>query len=138
MMPVILTCIVGKQLGNDPAENHWDLRDSAAVLLRKICNTYKSSYGTIKPRVIKTLIRALLDPSKPLTTHYGAVVGLSALGHETVKLMVLPQIKSYGEMLEPMMKNENPAISKEANKIYQALLVRKFTFPRDINNTNLL
>jgi transcription initiation factor TFIID subunit 6 len=128
MMPVILTCVVGKQLCEDPSENHWYLRDKSALLLRKICSNYRTSYGTIKPRVIKTLLRAFLDPSKPLTTHYGAVVGLAALGHETLKLMVLPHIKSYGEMLDPIMKSQDQIASNEANRIYQALLVRLLNF----------
>lgn len=124
-MPILLTCIVGKQLCNEPSENHWSLRDASAQMLRKICKTFKSSYGTIRPRVTKTLLRAFLDPSKPLTSHYGAIVGLAALGHETIKLMVIPHIKSYGAMLEPMLKHEDPLIANEATRCYSVLLARR-------------
>jgi transcription initiation factor TFIID subunit 6 len=123
MMPVILTCLVGKRLSASPTEDHWSLRDFAAKLIEQICMNYKNSYTTIQPRVTKTLLRALLDPSKPLVTHYGAIQGLSALGYQVVKHMLIPQVKNYGEILEPFLKSDIEMIKFEASKCYQALLV---------------
>lgn len=40
---------------------------------------FGGAYQNLQPRVTKTLLHAFLDPKKPLTTHYGAIVGLSKL-----------------------------------------------------------
>ncbi len=77
LMPCILTCLVGKRLCGTPTEDHWTLRNFAAYLISTICKRYGNNYSTLQPRITKTLVRALLDPGKPLTTHYGAIVGIS-------------------------------------------------------------
>jgi transcription initiation factor TFIID subunit 6 len=51
--------------------DHWAVRDEAAALVGFICATFRDPYYNITPRVSRTLLKAFLDPSKPLTTHYG-------------------------------------------------------------------
>ena len=46
-------------------------------------------------------MRALLDPARPLPTHYGAIVGLAALGARVVKLLLLPNVPAYLALLLP-------------------------------------
>jgi hypothetical protein len=90
LMPAVMTCIVGKQLCKSSLENHWALRDRASRLLTLICQRYSSPYSSLQQRVTATLMHAFLDAAKPLTTNYGAVVGLSALGAQTMKQLVVP------------------------------------------------
>ena len=47
-------------------------------------------YSTLQQRITTTLMHAFMDATKPLTTNYGAVVGLSALGLPTVRQLVVP------------------------------------------------
>ncbi|KAK3831106.1 MAG: transcription initiation factor TFIID subunit 6 [Linnemannia gamsii] len=100
LMPTILTCVVGKRLGESPQEDHWALRSTATDILLLICNKYGSSYHTLQPRVTRTLLRAFLDPEKPLTTHYGAILGLTRMGNEVFKTLVVPNLKTYSTILE--------------------------------------
>jgi transcription initiation factor TFIID subunit 6 len=95
LMPAILTCIVGKRLCTEPTENHWKLRDYAASLAALACSKFGSAYITLQPRITKTLISAFINPSRPMTTHYGAVVGLAALGPHTIHTLLLPNLKAY-------------------------------------------
>ncbi|KAF9984663.1 hypothetical protein BGZ75_003759 [Mortierella antarctica] len=101
LMPAILTCIVGKRLGETPQEDHWSLRSTATDILLLICRRYGTSYHTLQPRITRTLLRAFLDPEKALTTHYGAILGLSRLGNEVFKTLVLPNLKTYSTVIEP-------------------------------------
>ncbi|KAF9904163.1 hypothetical protein BX616_001384 [Lobosporangium transversale] len=102
LMPTILTCVVGKRLGESPAqEDHWSLRSTATDIIILICNKYGNSYHTLQPRVTRTLLRAFLDPEKPLTTHYGAILGLSRMGNEVFKTLVVPNLKTYSSVIEP-------------------------------------
>lgn len=45
--------------------------------------------ATLQQRITNTLLHALLDAAKPLTTHYGAVVGLMALGPQVFPYLCL-------------------------------------------------
>eukprot|EP00128_Syssomonas_multiformis_P004019 Colp12_sorted_trinity150504_noHs@4008 len=99
MLPAVLTCIVGKQLCARSSEDHWALRDLSSSIVATICARYGKDYTNLQSRVTKTLIRALLDPKKPLTTHYGAIRALSALGPEVVSVLIVPNIKTYWEHL---------------------------------------
>ena len=45
--------------------------------------------------VRRTLLDALYDSSKPLTTHYGALIGLSMLGPIAVHSLLMPSLPSY-------------------------------------------
>ncbi|KAH3756831.1 transcription initiation factor TFIID complex 60 kDa subunit [Pelomyxa schiedti] len=121
-MPAILTCIVGKKLCESPHENHWGLRDYASSLVALVCRRYGNTYPTIQPRMAKALLRAFLDRGKPLPTHYGAVVGISALGSSAVQLLLIPHIADYTRALESDLNNPDAIISQEAKKVKEALI----------------
>jgi len=100
-MPVLLTCLLGKRLCVYASEDHWRLRDFAAQIIARICERYGTAYSSMQPRITRTLIRAFLDPLKPLTTHYGAVVGLAALGPTVLETLLMPHLLFYTEALRP-------------------------------------
>ncbi|KAJ1475966.1 hypothetical protein T484DRAFT_1966945 [Baffinella frigidus] len=100
LMPAVMTCMVGKKLCKSALQAHWALRDRAAQLLTLIVTRYASSYATLQQRITNTLLHALLDAAKPLTTHYGAVVGLMALGPQTSNQLVVPNALAYLEALD--------------------------------------
>ncbi|KAF9582783.1 hypothetical protein BGW38_010763 [Lunasporangiospora selenospora] len=107
LMPTILTCVVGKRLGETPFENHWSLRSTATDIIVLICQKYGASYHTLQPRVIRTLLRAFLDPEKPLTTHYGAILALSRMGDQVFKTLVVPNLKTYSRVIEPELSSSD-------------------------------
>lgn len=117
-MPPLLTCLVGMRLCEKPNEDHWRLRDFAASLLSIVCKKYGASYHTLQPRIVKTLLMAFLDTQKPLTTHYGAIAGLIALGENTVQLTLLEPSKNsnlvaYTKLLELELKTATDPIKKQ-------------------------
>jgi len=122
LMPPILTCLVGRRLCEDPSEDHWELRDYSASLVAFICQRFGKAYANLQPRITKTLINAFLDLQRPLTTHYGAIVGLSSLGHYVTQLLILPNLRSYLKFLEPELNSSNSIRRIEAKKCYGALL----------------
>lgn len=94
-MPPLLTCMVAKRIGAHPAEDHWTVRAMAADVVAAAVSKFGLKYPNLQSRITTTLLKALLDPSKPLTTHYGAIVGLSALGGTVVREILLPHCKAY-------------------------------------------
>uniref|UniRef100_A0A6B2L140 TBP-associated factor 6 n=1 Tax=Arcella intermedia TaxID=1963864 RepID=A0A6B2L140_9EUKA len=123
LMPSIFTCLVGKRLCEDGSADHWGLRDYASKLIALICNKFGKSYKDLQPRTTKTLVQTFLDPTKPLTSHYGAIVGLSALGPHCVQLLLIPNIAAYIKLLEPKLNQDSDVVlHNEATKCYSAVL----------------
>jgi len=109
VMPAVLTCVVGRRLCGSPVEDHWRLRHQAAHLVVQLLGRFGGKYKELQPRVTQTLLGALRDASKPLTTHYGAVVGLQMLGPLVVHCLLLPAMPAYLEQLAKALANETPA-----------------------------
>jgi len=96
--------------GNEGARegDHCALRERAAETMALVCSKFGEQYPTIQPRITRTLVKALLDPAKPLATHYGAVVGLAALGPRVTRLLILPHLRQVLETLEPELAEGEP------------------------------
>lgn len=125
LMPSVITCLVAKRLGNRYTDNHWELRNFTANLVSSICKRFGHVYHNLQPRLIRTLLHAFLDPTKALPQHYGAIQGLAALGPNVVRLLILPNLDSYMQLLEPEMileKQKNEIKRHEAWRVYGALL----------------
>tara|TARA_B110000977_G_scaffold136659_2_gene173572 strand:- start:6011 stop:7738 length:1728 start_codon:yes stop_codon:yes gene_type:complete len=126
LMPSVMTCMVAKKIGglgedagsSVASADHWSLREQAAETISLVCRLFGERYPTIQPRITRTLLKALLDDTKPLATHFGAICGLSALGPRVTRLLILPHLKQYLAQLEPKMTQDKkkPADAKEAEK----------------------
>ena len=68
--------MLGTQLCENPADDHWALRKYAAKLVAQICERYSEKYANIQARVSKTYHKAIIDPVCPFSTQYGALHGL--------------------------------------------------------------
>ncbi|CAO2183838.1 unnamed protein product [Urochloa humidicola] len=125
LMPLMITCIVAKRLGHRLSDNHWEFRDFSANLVALVCRRFGHVYHNLQNRLTKTLIHAFLDPQKSLTQHYGAVQGISSLGPSAIRLLLLPNLVTYMQLLEPELqleKQKNEMKRKEAWRVYGALL----------------
>ncbi|KAJ3186207.1 hypothetical protein HDU85_007647 [Gaertneriomyces sp. JEL0708] len=107
LIPSILTCIVHKSVGvqTSPTSTftHFDLRELSAALIAHILHRYSSSYTTLHPRITKTLLRAFIDSSKSLPTLFGALVGLAAIGRQTVQVILLPNLPAFEKRVTEAM-----------------------------------
>lgn len=105
LMPCVLTLLLAKRIGpvvKESTENYQEtlrnqlaVREFAAILLEHIIKVHGSSYSTLRPRVTRTLLRALLDSTKPVGTQYGALLGLKNFGNEVLKLVLVGNLKIW-------------------------------------------
>lgn len=123
LLPAIITCLVGKRLCSKPNQNHWALRDYSASIIRRICARFGPSYTSLQGRITRTLVDALDAPKRPLTTHYGAIVGLASLGPIVVDDMLSPRLEEYSRKVLAVLDNptQKPIRRMEAGKVYGAL-----------------
>ncbi|ORX55696.1 DUF1546-domain-containing protein [Hesseltinella vesiculosa] len=124
LIPSILTCLVAKSICEHPLEqDHWHVRDRAAKLIAHISSQYGKVYHTLQPRITKTLLRAFLDPAKPLTTQYGSIKGLNALGPDVTRTLMVPNIKFYADnCLQHAVNSQHPLTQNGAAKCKEALV----------------
>ena len=87
----------GAQLSASPDEDHWTLRNQAAVLLADICLKYADDSEGLLPRMVRTLQKNLLGPGTTLPMNYGAIVAISCLGAPSINhLFLQPAAQSSG------------------------------------------
>ncbi|KNE68692.1 hypothetical protein AMAG_19777, partial [Allomyces macrogynus ATCC 38327] len=104
LIPLLLTTIVGRHLGSgDPAEDHWALRRTAARLLAGVLAQHQSAYPLMTTRVQKTLLTALVDDSKAVTSKYGAVVALALLGTHSARMLVTEAPRYEAGIFAPVL-----------------------------------
>ncbi|KAF1813939.1 transcription initiation factor TFIID subunit D5 [Eremomyces bilateralis CBS 781.70] len=121
----VLTCLVGKHLGNPSADPtplaHLELRDLACSLLTQIAKKYSKSSQQLKPRLARSCLKKFLDPHKPLGTHYGAIVGLQGLtGPDGVRALIIPNLKLYDSVLKESLADD--AKKSEAEAVIRVIL----------------
>ncbi|PWA80065.1 TBP-ASSOCIATED FACTOR 6B [Artemisia annua] len=125
LMPSVMTCLVAKSLGNKFTDNHWQLRNFTANLVALICKKFGYMYHNLQLRVTRTLLHTFLDPAKAFPQHYGAIKGITALGINVVRMLLLPNLDAYLQFIEPEMqleKQKNENRRHEAWRVHGALM----------------
>ncbi|GAQ78809.1 Transcription initiation factor TFIID subunit [Klebsormidium nitens] len=127
LIPSVVTCLVARRLGGRKnGYRHWDLRDFSATIVATICHRYGHSYSNIQPRLTKTLVNSFLNPKQTYPQHYGSIKGLVALGNRVVRLLVLPNLATYLELLREDLdpqKQKDEVRRYEAQRVYGLLQV---------------
>ncbi|OWK17483.1 TAF6L [Cervus elaphus hippelaphus] len=77
-------------------------------------------------RILLSLQKVLADPVRPLCSHYGAVVGLHALGWKAVERVLYPHLSTYWTNLQAVLDDysvSNAQVKADGHKVYGAILV---------------
>ncbi|XP_010868711.1 transcription initiation factor TFIID subunit 6 [Esox lucius] len=110
LIPAVVTCIVSKQLCLRPdVDNHWALRDFAARLMAQSCKTFSTTTNNIQSRITKTFTKSWLDEKTQWTTRYGCIAGLSELGPDVIKTLIIPRLTIEGARIKAVI--EGPVVS---------------------------
>ncbi|KAI9760505.1 MAG: cytochrome b subunit of succinate dehydrogenase, Sdh3p [Chaenotheca gracillima] len=110
VVPPVLTCVIGRHLGDASAPNaHYALRDLASSLISTICKKYAKSSRTLKPRLARTFLKGFLDPDKSLVVHYGSILGIQAVGGvDAIRVLLLPNLKVYEDVIREDLSDDGP------------------------------
>uniref|UniRef100_A0A8C8E0S2 TAF6-like RNA polymerase II p300/CBP-associated factor-associated factor 65 kDa subunit 6L n=1 Tax=Oryzias sinensis TaxID=183150 RepID=A0A8C8E0S2_9TELE len=110
----------------NPLNDHWTLRDYAALLLSNIFWTHGDLVSGLYHQILLSLQKVLSDPVRPLCSHYGAVVGLHALGWKAVEKVLFPHLPAYWANLQAVLDDysvSNAQVKADGHKVYGAILV---------------
>ncbi|KAF7315557.1 Transcription initiation factor TFIID complex 60 kDa subunit [Mycena indigotica] len=82
MLPPILSTLLHSSL---PPSHATQLRTLAAQILSRLLTEHSTTYPSLSPRIVKTLLLALISPGKSSGTRHGAIRGLAGIGKEAVR-----------------------------------------------------
>ncbi|KAJ7647214.1 TATA box binding protein associated factor-domain-containing protein [Roridomyces roridus] len=82
MLPPILSTLLHSSL---PPTHATLLRTSAAQTLSRLLTEHSTTYPSLSPRIMKTLLLALISPGKSSGTRQGAIRGLVGIGKEAIR-----------------------------------------------------
>jgi len=122
--PLISVMVCERVCANPATENHFQLRELAASVLAKVLRLFDKKHPRNRVRITEQLEEALRDCKRPLSTHYGCLVGLEALGIQTIETVLMPMIEPYLDSLRPLLKpKKKPTLQwvpSAPEMIYQA------------------
>uniref|UniRef100_A0A8D1A914 TATA box binding protein associated factor (TAF) histone-like fold domain-containing protein n=1 Tax=Sus scrofa TaxID=9823 RepID=A0A8D1A914_PIG len=123
----VLYCVLEPLAASiNPLNDHWTLRDGAALLLSHIFWTHGDLVSGLYQQILLSLQKVLADPVRPLCSHYGAVVGLHALGWKAVERVLYPHLSTYWTNLQAVLDDysvSNAQVKADGHKVYGAILV---------------
>ncbi|KAH6911565.1 transcription initiation factor TFIID complex 60 kDa subunit [Coprinopsis sp. MPI-PUGE-AT-0042] len=82
LLPPILSTLLHSSL---PLTHAALLRTAAAQTLSRLLTQHSTTYPSLSPRIMKTLLLALVSPGKSKGSREGAVRGLVAVGKEAIR-----------------------------------------------------
>ena len=113
-LKVAFTGMLSVQLSSDG--NDFHIRESAADLLRIVCTRSCSEFVAIKDTAFNALVACLFSPSSSLPSHYGALIGIRALGHSFISRL-MPHLPSYLKCLRGEMRSRDLFKHRQMNRI---------------------
>ncbi|KAG0140568.1 hypothetical protein CROQUDRAFT_665018 [Cronartium quercuum f. sp. fusiforme G11] len=101
ILPSILTCLLSSSLSSPTTlDLELEVRRLSGSLLSSQVARYQQFYPTLRPRILKTLTKSLIEPKGTDGNRLGAVIGLRHLGQEATKMILARNLKAFGECLE--------------------------------------
>lgn len=86
----------------------------------------------LKPRLVRSCLKSFLDPSKPFGAHYGAVIGLQAVGGaDVVRVLIIPNLNDYSKLLSDGLEDlaRRPAAERVLNALVAVLAALRDSGP---------
>ncbi|KAK2945047.1 putative Transcription initiation factor TFIID subunit 6 [Blattamonas nauphoetae] len=98
-----------------------DLRQYCAILLSTICTKLSIALTTFEPRLVQTYLSCLMDPTRSLASHFGCVVGITALGPHVFQSVFLAHIPDYLKWCRPLLFSEDQQQRADVDTVVNAI-----------------
>lgn len=124
----VLTCLMSRKLGGaedemDSVVEQYKLREFAASLLGTIAKKYSRGNSLLRPKLTRTCLKYLLDPTKSPAVHFGAVKGLAEVGGpEAVRVLLMSNLKAFDEAILKPLKEKGEAAGVELEALVGGIM----------------
>ena len=102
-LKIAFSLLIGADYGSLVQDDDTAMRNNAARLLQLMCERFQGAFPSIWQAVFNRLVACLFSPQTTLAAHYGALVGIQALGPAYVA-KALPHLISYSRMVQHEQK----------------------------------
>ncbi|XP_039265036.2 TAF6-like RNA polymerase II p300/CBP-associated factor-associated factor 65 kDa subunit 6L [Styela clava] len=139
----VLYCVLESLTASiNPLNDHWKLRDYGGRLLAFIVQKYGSQSSEVADYITDSVKSVLLDPTKPLCSHYGAVVTINSLGVSAIKTLLCPSVLNYYtnslKIIEEITDSNNLQLKVDAYKVVGVILQAIEKMITDLKNGHSL
>lgn len=100
LIPVVISCVVSRQLCQRRGENHWALRMYAARVLAQISKNFTTTTSMLQTRIVQSLQKPLDRNDAALAQLYGSIVGLSELGSDVIRRIIIPRMRAISDRIQ--------------------------------------
>ncbi|KAK9894648.1 TAF-domain-containing protein [Cystobasidium minutum MCA 4210] len=133
ILPCVLSILLTSTLGppvtqtQNAQSTHAATRQHAASFLAFILNRYSHTYSALKPRAMQTILRGLVNGCLPDGKHsgtlLGSLMGIRALGNDSVRRIFGAQSTNLAKVGEALQRNNFSEADREActNTVLEAL-----------------
>lgn len=124
----VLYCVLEPLTASiNPINDHWKVRNYGSRILSYLVINHGLTNCNFKSFISESVNKILQDPTRPLCSHYGAIVVINALGVETVKSLLFPNLSNYYHtslemLLEDNGHTDNINVKEDAFKVVGELL----------------
>ncbi|KAI0215764.1 Histone H4 [Lamellibrachia satsuma] len=118
LLQTVLYCLL-EPVSINPLYDDWTHRDYAARLLTQIIRDWDSSLNQLKQQTLSALQEVLYDLARPFSSHYGAILGLTAVGAQAVEDVLLPHLPTYWQHLLAVMEGVSYASAQRKADAFQ-------------------
>lgn len=94
-LPSLMSIVLTKTLSQRSDDDHWTTRRDCARLVKTVVQMVQTEYGQVRGQVLGTVADVVRDPSRPITTHFGALVLATTFGEDAVNFVVVPELPRY-------------------------------------------
>ncbi|XP_018599860.1 TAF6-like RNA polymerase II p300/CBP-associated factor-associated factor 65 kDa subunit 6L isoform X2 [Scleropages formosus] len=105
---------------------YYNCHVNCNLFLHLFARTHGDLVSGLYHQILLSLQKVLSDPVRPLCSHYGAVVGLHALGWKAVERVLYPHLPAYWANLQAVLDDysvSNAQVKADGHKVYGAILV---------------
>lgn len=122
IMSFCLTLLLSDSVAPRQIPEMFLMKQLSSDILKILIERTLSNYPNVSPSVASQLISILLDKKKALSTKYGAVVGLIALGLNTISSYFLPILPTFIKDVRELANDTNYINNEIASRVYEISL----------------
>ncbi|KAI1391619.1 TAF-domain-containing protein [Hypoxylon trugodes] len=124
----VLTCLLGRKIGGEDGilalEEQYQLREFAASLLGLLARKFSAHNRLFRPKLVRTCLKDMLNPSNPPSVWYGAISGITKAGNpDVIKVLFMRNLKEFEKgMLGPMSQKVDATSRAEYGLVVGAIM----------------
>ena len=128
LLKAVMYCVLEPLAASiNPLNDHWIVRDYGALIAAQLAYSYPSETDFLLQHVYSSITDILSDSTRPLCSHYGAIVLTCKLGATAIRKLLIPILNRYiTRFLLPIMEDysvDNMNMKEDAQKVFGASLL---------------